>query len=250
MNHLPPTLLLMLVGVLTVTNVRAVDASGLMDQIKQRMQRVTSYTADLKIKIDISFMKVPDAKAKISFVAPDKTTIEAPGFAMLPKQGADLNALKLLSKPYVAVDAGSEMFQGVRMRKVKVIPADEESDIAVATVYVDTTLMVARKIVTTSRKGGTATAELVYDHAQARNVGLPSYIKLMFDVGAFDLPKTMTGDFENNRKTEQPNNRTQGTENGERGTESEGRRTSDAGHQTTEQAVVEIWYSGYVIKQK
>lgn len=242
MNHLPPTLLLMLVGVLTVTNVRAVDANGLMEQIKQRMQRVTSYTADLKIKIDISFMKVPDAKAKISFVAPDKTTIEAPGFAMLPKQGADLNALKLLSKPYVAVDAGSEMFQGVRMRKVKVIPADEESDIAVATVYVDTTLMVARKIVTTSRKGGTATAELVYDHAQARNVGLPSYIKLMFDVGAFDLPKTMTGDFESNR--------TQGTGNGERGTESEGRRTSDAGRQTTEQAVVEIWYSGYVIKQK
>lgn len=242
MNHLPPTLLLMLVGVLTITNVRAVDANGLMDQIKQRMQRVTSYTADLKIKIDISFMKVPDAKAKISFVAPDKTTIEAPGFAMLPKQGADLNALKLLSKPYVAVDAGSEMFQGVRMRKVKVIPADEESDIAVATVYVDTTMMVARKIVTTSRKGGTATAELVYDHAQARNVGLPSYIKLMFDVGAFDLPKTMTGDFESNR--------TQGTGNGERGSESEGRRTSDAGRRTTEQAVVEIWYSGYVIKQK
>jgi hypothetical protein len=242
MNHLPPTLLLMLVGVLTITNVRAVDANGLMEQIKQRMQRVTSYTADLKIKIDISFMKVPEAKAKISFVSPDKTTIEAPGFAMLPKQGADLNALKLLSKPYVAVDAGSEMFQGVRMRKVKVIPADEESDIAVATVYVDTTQMVARKIVTTSRKGGTATAELVYDHAQARNVGLPSYIKLMFDVGAFDLPKTMTGDFESNR--------TQGTGNGERGTESEGRRTSDAGRRTTEQAVVEIWYSGYVIKQR
>lgn len=224
MNRLPLTIILLVVC--GVANVRSADANALLESIKQRMQKIASYSADLKIHVDISFMKVPDTKARITYTAPDKTTIEAPGFAMLPKQGADLSALKLLSKPYAAVDAGTETFQGVRMRKVKVIPADDAADIAVATMLIDTTLMVPRKIVTTSKTGGTATAELVYDHADARAAVLPSYIKLMFDVGKFDLPKTMTGDFEKNRITEQPNNR------------------------KTETAVVEVWYSNYKIKVK
>ena len=248
MNRLP--LIIILLFVVGVANMPAADANVLLESIKQRMQKVASYTADLKIHVDISFMKVPDTKARITYTAPDKTNIVAPGFAMLPKQGADLSALKLLSKPYAAVDAGTEMFQGIRMRKIKVIPADDGADIAVATLLIDTTLMVPRKIVTTSRTGGTATAELVYDNTEARAAVLPSYIKLMFEVGKFDLPKTMTGDFEKSGNGEQgTGNGERGTGNGERGTGNSGRRTMDAGRQSTD-AVVEVWYMNYRIRLK
>lgn len=197
------------------------DAPRLMEAIKARMQGAKVYDADMRIKVDVSFMKVPESKAHVHFEAPDKTTIDAPGFAMIPKQGADLTAAKLLSQPYVAVSAGREKFQGVMMRKVTVIPSNESSDIAVATVWIDTTAMTPRKVVSTTRKGGTITAELVYNDASARAYCLPSYVKLRFDVGAFQLPKTMTGDFET-PTTDKPNK--------------------------PQQATVEIWYSTYRIR--
>jgi hypothetical protein len=214
-----PTLMLLCCAGVTVF--AQDDARRLMEAIKARMQGAKVYDADMRIKVDVSFMKVPESKAHVHFEAPDKTTIDAPGFAMIPKQGADLSAAKLLSQPYVAVSAGREMFQGVMMRKVTVIPSNETGDIAVATVWVDTTAMTPRKVVSTTRKGGTITAELAYNDATARAYCLPSYVKLRFDVGTFQLPKTMTGDFETSA-ADKP--------------------------KPSQQATVEIWYSSYRIR--
>lgn len=197
------------------------DAQRVMEGIKARMQGTRMYDVDLRIKVNVEFMKVPDSKAHLHFEAPDKTTIDAPGFAMIPKQGADLSALKMLSAPYVAVSAGREVFHGVMMRKITVVPATESGDVAVATLWIDTTSMTPRKVVSTARKGGSVTVELVYENATARTYCLPSYAKLLFDVGAFKMPKTMSGDFENSTKDG---------------------ATSDA---ASKQATVEIWYSNY-----
>jgi len=221
MNFLATLPTLILLCCYSVTLHAQDDAQRLMEAIKARMQGAKVYDADMRIKVDVSFMKVPESKAHVHFEAPDKTTIDAPGFAMIPKQGADLSAAKLLSQPYVAVSAGREMFQGVMMRKITVIPSSEASDVAVAIVWVDTTAMTPRKVVSTTRKSGTITAELVYNDAAARTYCLPSYVKLRFDVGAFQIPKTMSGDFENSTK-EKPKG--------------------------PQQATVEIWYGNYRIR--
>ena len=189
----------------------------LLDAIKARMQGAKSYTADMKINVDISFLQAPDATAKIWFKAPDKTHIEAPGFAMIPKQGADMSALRILSEAYVSIDAGMVEFHGTMMRKVRIIPVDESSDIAVATIWIDTTLMLPRKVVSTTKSGGTFSAELVYSNEKARRFGLPSYVKLQFDLGKFELPKSMTGDFDDNETS------------------------------SSSKAIVQIWYSNYRI---
>ena len=215
---------LILVLLLTTTPLAAqTSANELLEDLKKCMTSATSYKADLKLKVTVPFLKAPPSEATLWFKAPDKTHIESPGFAMIPKQGADMSAAKLLSQPYTAVDAGRAKFHGTMMRKVKIIPTAENADIVVATIYIDTTLMVPRKVVSTSKTGGTFTAELVYRNAKAREYCLPSYIKLMFDVGSFELPKTMTGDFgsedEENAKPK-----------GEKG-----------------KAIVEIWYKNYEI---
>ena len=198
------------------------DAEAMMQAIKAKMQAAKTYTATMKIKVDVSFMNAPESEAKIYYKAPDKTHIESEGFAMIPKQGADLSAAKLLSTPYTAVDAGTAKFHGKTMRRVKIIPLDEDSPIAVATIYIDTTLMVPRKVVTTSKQGGTYTAELVYDNAEARAYALPSYVKLIFEIGNFDLPKSMTGDFDGKKKAE------------------DGKQEVEEG-----KAQVQIWYKNY-----
>jgi hypothetical protein len=197
----------------------AATAQQMLDQIAAKMSGAKSYSVQLRINVNIPFMNAPESNAKLWFKAPNKTHIESEGFSMIPKQGADLSAARILQNPYTCVDAGKEAFQGVVMRKVKVLPADDALGIAVATIYIDTTLMVPRKVITTTTKQGTATAELVYEHASARQYCLPSYIKLMMDVGSFDLPTTMTGDFD------APKN--------------------DPKKGKNSMAIVQVWYSNY-----
>jgi len=214
--------LLVITVLLAPSLVQARTATELLNELKAKMQRVKRYTAELSIKVDVPFMKVPVSTATLTHVAPDKTTIDAPGFAMIPKQGADMSALKLLSKDFAAVDMGTEQWQGITMRKIKVLPADEESDVVVATLWIDTTLMVARKVVSTTKKAGTITAELVYDDAKAREYGLPSYTKIMMEIGSFEIPKSMSGDFNESSRDTKPKSGPQ-------------------------KAVVEIWYSKFRI---
>jgi hypothetical protein len=174
----------------------AMDANALLEAMKKRMQSVKKYTADLKLKVDIPFMKVPDADAKLTFKAPNTTKIESKSFAMLPKQGPELNALNILQGGYAAVDMGTETVSGKPLRKVKVLPADETSNIVVATLWIDEASLLARKVTSTTKAGGSVTAELVYDNPKAAVYCLPSYIKLMMEVPAFEIPRSITGDFD------------------------------------------------------
>ncbi len=215
-------LVVLLVVLAPCTSQAARTATQLLDELKAKMQRVQRYTVELSIKVDVPFMKVPVSTATLKHIAPDKTTIDAPGFAMIPKHGAAMSALKLLSKDYAAVDMGAEIWQGTSMRKVKVLPTDEASDVVVATLWIDTTVMVVRKVVSTTKNAGTITAELVYNNAQAREYGLPSYTKLFMDIGSFEIPKTMSGDFNESSRDTKPK----------------------IGPQ---KAVVEIWYGNYNI---
>lgn len=214
----------------------ATTAQELMDQIKQRMKGARTYIADMKLKVDIPFLKAPPSEATIWFKAPNKTHIESPGFAMIPKQGADLSAATLLAAPYTAFDSGLEAFHGTTMRKIRIIPLDDDAEIAVATVWVDTTQMVPRKVVSTAKRGGTFTAELVYANEEARQFCLPSYIKLFFDIGEFKLPKTMTGDFDEEEDGDQ------NTENGHQRAAGNEERALDKN-----KAIVQIWYKNYRI---
>ena len=174
----------------------AMDANALLEAMKKRMQSVKKYTADLKLKVDIPFMKVPDADAKLTFKAPNTTKIESKSFAMLPKQGPELNALNILQGGYAAVDMGTETVSGKPLRKVKVLPADEASNIVVATLWIDEASLLARKVTSTTKAGGSVTAELTYDNPKAAAYCLPSYIKLMMEVPAFEIPRSITGDFD------------------------------------------------------
>ena len=192
--------------------------------MKGRMKGVSSYKTSMRIKLDIPYLKAPESQATMYFKAPDKTHVDAPGFAMLPKRGADVTIQRVLDKPYVAVDAGREAFLGVQMRKVKILPTEEGGEIAVATVWIDTNLNVPRKVVSTTKQGGTVTAELVFDDAKARAYCLPSYVKLMFDIGSYQMSKVMSGDIDKPASSEADE--------------------AKAKEKSTK-ATVEIWYSDY-----
>ena len=211
--------LLIVLTALSASFTYARTADSLQKELRAKMTRSKSYTAQLKIKVDVPFMRVPDMTATLKHTAPDKTTIDAPGFAMLPKDGVDLGALKLLSKDFTAIDMGVEN----SMRKIKVLPSDESSDIVVATIWVDTTAMVARKVISTTKKAGTVTIELSYDNAKARSYALPSFTKISMEMDALKIPKSISGDFDGNSR-------------------------KPAAKPGPVKATVQVWYESYVIK--
>jgi hypothetical protein len=211
--------LLIVLTALSASFTYARTADALLKELRAKMTRAKSYTAQLKIKVDVPFMRVPDMTATLKHTAPDKTTIDAPGFAMLPKDGVDLGALKLLSKDFTAIDMGVEN----SMRKIKVLPSDESSDIVVATIWVDTTAMVARKVISTTKKAGTVTIELSYDNAKARSYALPSFTKISMEMDALKIPKSISGDFDGNSR-------------------------KPAAKPGPVKATVQVWYESYVIK--
>lgn len=211
--------LLIVLTALSASFTYARTAEVLLKELRAKMTRAKSYTAQLKIKVDVPFMRVPDMTATLKHTAPDKTTIDAPGFAMLPKEGVDLGALKLLSKDFTAIDMGVEN----SMRKIKVLPSDESSDIVVATIWVDTTAMVARKVISTTKKAGTVTIELSYDNAKARSYALPSFTKISMELDALKIPKSISGDFDGSSR----------------------KPAAKPGPVT---ATVQVWYESYVIK--
>lgn len=211
------SLVVLMVVVATASYARTADV--LLRELRAKMARAKSYTAQLNIKVDVPFMRVPDMTATLKHTAPDKTTIDAPGFAMLPKDGVDLGALKLLSKDFTAIDMGVEN----SMRKIKVLPSDESSDIVVATIWVDTTAMVARKVVSTTKKAGTVTIELSYDNAKARSYALPSFTKISMEMDPLKIPKSISGDFDGNSR-------------------------KPAAKPGPVKATVQVWYNSYVIK--
>jgi hypothetical protein len=172
------------------------DAATLIGAVKSKMDKVTTYKAVVGITVDVPFMKVPPAEATLYYKAPDKTAFQAKGFAMLPKQGADVTAVRLLQRPHVAIDAGTGTFQNATLRKVKVLPSDEASDVVVATLWIHESTLQIRKVESTMKKGGTVVAELTYGNETSARYGMPSFVKLMLDVGSFEIPKTMTGDFD------------------------------------------------------
>lgn len=172
------------------------DASGLLQAIKAKTDKVSTYKAVVGITVDVPFMKVPPAEATLYYKAPDKTAFEAKGFAMLPKQGADVTALRLLQRPHVAIDAGTGTYKDATLRKVKVLPSDDASDVVVATLWIHEGTLQIRKVESTMKKGGTVVAELTYANESSARFGMPSYVTLTLDVGSFEIPKTMTGDFD------------------------------------------------------
>ncbi len=211
--------LLIVLTALSASFTYARTADVLLKELRAKMTRAKSYTAQLKIKVEVPFMRVPDMTATLKHTAPDKTTIDAPGFAMLPKEGVDLGALKMLSKDFTAIDMGVEN----SMRKIKVLPSDESSDIVVATIWVDTTAMVARKVISTTKKAGTVTIQLSYDNTKARSYALPSFTKISMELDALKIPKAISGDFDGSSR----------------------KPPAKPGPVT---ATVQVWYESYVIK--
>jgi len=184
----------------------AQDPSSLMKKIQLKLEKVNDYEADAKFKTEISFLKVPDAVVKIYYKKPDKIKIKNQnGISLVPKETVSISLYSLVSSPYQALDAGNDIVEGIQVRVIKLLPTDENAELVLATLYIDSKRMLVLKAKTTTRENGTNEVELFY--GKFLPVGLPDRIIFSFNTQDFKLPKGVTFDYDDGsakKKQEDP----------------------------------------------
>ena len=189
-----------------LTRVHAQDAVALVKRIQENLEKVNDYEADAKFRTEISFLKVPDAVVKVYYKKPDKIKIKNQnGISLVPRETVSISLYSLVNGHYTVLDGGSETVQGFPVRIIKLLPADENAELVLATLYIDVKRVVVLKAKTTTRENGTNEVELFY--GKFLPIGLPDRIIFSFNTQDFKLPKGVTFDYDDGsakKKTTEP----------------------------------------------
>lgn len=171
------------------------DAESIISKVKAKLEKVNDYSSKGSLSLDVEFIKIPTSRVEMFYKKPDKIRIKsADGLSILPKGGFSVNLQALLSSgQYSAVKVGNTKFNGMNVETVKLIPMAENSDLLVATLYIDSKDYLIQKSITTTKTNGTVEMEMVYGaYAQW---GLPDKITVIFSTKEYKLPKGISFDY-------------------------------------------------------
>ncbi len=176
------------------------DVNPLLKKVKAKLDKVNDYTAEGKMKTDVAFIKAPAGKVKIFYKRPNKFKLKrGDGISLLPKGGVSVNMSSLIGNgDYVAFAAGESTIAATKVKVIKLLPVNDNSDVALTTLYIDEANLLIRKASTTTKENGTYETEMNYgNYAQ---YGLPDKVIFSFNTKDFKLPKGLTMEFDNNEK--------------------------------------------------
>ncbi|HTM65218.1 MAG TPA: hypothetical protein VL093_02780 [Flavipsychrobacter sp.] len=172
------------------------SANELFYNMREKLGSVKDYVADVKMKIDISFMRIPTLYGKLYFKSPDKMKLERNGgISILPKRSVNLTLNNLVPSGNAAViAAGEDVLHGRKVHVIKVVPDNDANGIVLTKIWIDADRLLALRTETTTRDNGTISMDLQY--GRYVNVSLPDKVTFYIDVKDFKVPKGVTMDYD------------------------------------------------------
>ena len=200
MLHRCLLIFLLVISCMVSKHSSAQTADDLLKKVKSRLEKVMDYAADGNMKMDVDFIRIPDAKVKVYFRQPDQfRVIKENGISLLPKGGLSISLNALLSgKEFVAVSGGTANAAGRSLSVVKLLPIKENSEIVLATLYIDAASALVYRTVATTRDNGTFETQLSY--GKYADQGLPDEVVFLFNTSAYKLPKGITMEYQGSKK--------------------------------------------------
>ncbi len=177
-------------------------ASTLVNNYIKKMDKVNDYEVDVNIKVDVEFINIKDRKAKLYYKKPDKYEIKSDDFALLPKNGAAMEYIKILKENHTAIYEAKEKAKGKELDKIKIIPTESQSDIILASIWIDAKANRLIKVEAFTKNSGSYLVELVYDK---NPFDLVSKTIIEFDLKSFQMPAKM-GDMKSFGKNDKKEN--------------------------------------------
>ena len=166
------------------------NPDSLILRVKQKLELIKDYKADIEIHLDVDFIKMPDKNAKMFFKQPDKIRFISDEFIMLPKRGIGISIRKILKDDYLAVYSGLEIINDKQYTVIKIIPEGSKSDIVLSTLWVDAEKALINKVENTTRNNGSYLINLKYSDPELE---LPTEIKISFRVVNLKIPLKFIG---------------------------------------------------------
>jgi outer membrane lipoprotein-sorting protein len=187
------------------------QADELFARLTKKFKQVQHYQVVAQIKPNIPLIKILPVKAQVEFTYPNTFKIKSAGISILPKNGfSELPLLFSQPNQFTAIASGNEVIQGTRTEVITLLPRENEGDLVLAKIWVDTQSMVILKSVITSRSNGTIISE--FDYTTEKAFGLPSRMKFTIDVKKFKIPKGVATDINRiNRQVDDGNSTKKGS---------------------------------------
>ncbi len=173
---------------------KAQDAEPILNKLVTKLEKVKPYTVDLKINIDVEFLKIKERKAKLVYNGPDDIDISSDDFMLMPKDGAQMEYLGIIKNRATAIYEGTEKdSKGNTLTKIKIIPGKNKDGVILANMLIDekTNRLVKMKAFTESN--GSFISEFEYGN---NLYDMPSKLLLEFDMKNFQIPAHLSGDID------------------------------------------------------
>lgn len=167
-------------------------------KVKNRLDSIVSFSTQLKLEVDISFINMPVKKAQMFYSKGKKVKFSSDDFVMLPKRGLDFSLNSLLEYSFITVDRGMEQRNGRSYKAINIIPTDKRADFSIATILIDTKLRRVMESEINTKKDGSYLLTFLYN-ADAKV--LPDKVTVNFEIEKIRIPINFMGkDTELDRK--------------------------------------------------
>jgi len=154
------------------------------------MDSVKQFSANLVLDLDVPFIQMPTKTAKITYAVGKKMMFSSKDFVMLPKRGLDFSLSEIFKYPFITVDRGVEKRNGRVLKVINIIPTTNQSELALATLYMDTKAARIVQSEINTRKEGSYT--LMMNYAQLKDI-LPNYVEATFAIERLKIPLNFMG---------------------------------------------------------
>jgi hypothetical protein len=181
------------------------SAQDIIAKVRVKLDKVNDYEADGKMKTNVFFIKAPIASVKIYYKKPDKVRINnEKGISFIPKGSMNISLANLFPTPgstaFDLIDMGKDSTS--KLRVIKMLPRDENSEISVSVLHIDEALAVIKRAEITTDNGK---YELQMTYGKYAEYGLADKVVFTFKTENFKLPKGVTMDYDDGaKKTETP----------------------------------------------
>lgn len=180
-------------------------AEAQLSLVKSRLDSIETFLADIKLHVDISFIKMPDKEAQAEFKKGEDVVITSEDFVLIPKRGLDLSFRELFEYPFMAIDRGDVEGQSTSLLSISILPSDTKAEFSVANLHIDTQKQRITWAEINTKKDGTYTLRLTYPDNQAV---LPTTLDVSFEMDRIRIPLNFAGsdvtiDRKKMRKTDQ-----------------------------------------------
>jgi len=158
--------------------------SVILQNVSKGTEGIQDYIAKIEAKVDMERLRVPKMNATLYFKKPDKVHFDAPGFAMLPREGVVLNAGTLRAR-YDATVMGEEAVDGNKLMKLQLTGKTQNIRPRQLFMWIDQKAWTITKIESAPYQGRVLRLEFTYA-VQSGGFVLPQTLKASFETTSRD----------------------------------------------------------------